>query len=323
MNARLFSTVAMTLLAALGFAAPAAAQEAPAKAASPAGPAEQPPCPPGAYCEPATLEPPPELAEPAPERADEGGRPDATTVVIPPPPPGADPNAPRVLVIQPGRDGEPGQVIVYESGAVPPGLPVRPLPPPPPLPPQRKWLQHREWGMNLRIDGVLMPRFRGDVHDSGMVGLGLSLRYRPIPHFAIDASSDFVGGVDANGFDRQELPLSLGAMLFANPRDPVQFYAFGGVGWAFARVFAEHAQTQLADDGLADEYSYFGGQAGIGVEFRVSPLVGLNIDGLAFMRTRTDSDADGKYPEFLDERSGERSNTSVAGMVRAGVTFWW
>jgi len=174
----------------------------------------------------------------------------------------------------------------------------------------------------MRLDGFFVPRYRSDVSSAGLVGLGLSVKYRPVPLFAVGVSSDFLAGSDANGYDRQEIPFGLSAFVYPNPKDMAQFYAFGGMNWAFARVFSEHLQPHLAN-GTSDEYTYFGGHLGLGMEFRVSPLVGINLDGMAIIRTRTDSDAGGQYPEFYDASTREGSNTSAAGMLRGGVTFWW
>jgi hypothetical protein len=175
--------------------------------------------------------------------------------------------------------------------------------------------------MNLRIDGVLIPR-TGEVDDVGMAGLGLSLRYRPVPAFALDLGADFAGGVDTNGNERQEIPIAASAIIYVNPRSLAQFYLFGGLNWAFARVFSDEVKKNLAN-GTSDEYTYFGGHLGMGLEFRVSRLVGLNVDGLAFVRTRTDEDGNGQYPEYYDPETGQSSNASTAGLLRAGVTFWW
>lgn len=314
---------------ALGILAhPAAAQPAPNKPApnKPAPDKVKPDCPPGAYCEEAEVEPPPELT--APRKAPDGpAGAEGETVVIPPPPPGADPNAPRVLVVRPDPDGGPGQVVIYEPGTHPPEVPgmeepVRPVPPPPPPPPKKRWRRHREWGLNLRLDGFFVPRYRSDVGGAGLVGLGLSLRYRPIKLFAVDVAADFLAGSDANGYDRQEIPFGLSAMVYPNPDDLAQFYAFGGINWAFARVFSDVYQPHLSGN-TSDEYTYFGGHLGLGIEFRVSALVGINIDGMAVIRTRTDSDEGGRYPEFYNPGTQEGSNTSAGGMLRGGVTFWW
>jgi hypothetical protein len=316
-----------------------------------------PACPPGAFCEETTAAPPEEGAAPeegtpaepgeasptdpaveGPTAATEGSGEAAegaegaeaaqaaeedgpTTVVLPPPAPGQDPKRPRSFTYIPGADGEPGQVIVYEDGGAPShgiveGVRTHKHK-------RARVHRHRRWGMNLRVDGVLLPQYRDDLdNDSGMAGLGLSLRYRPTPMFALDFAGDFLGGIDANGLERQEVPLALSAMLYANPRNVVQFYLFGGINWSFARVFSEEVQPNLAE-GTSDEYTYFGGHAGLGLEFRVSKLVGINVDGLAFIRTRTDDDGEGAYPEFYNPDTQEASNSSAGGLLRAGVTFWW
>jgi hypothetical protein len=72
----------------------------------------------------------------------------------------------------------------------------------------------------------------------------------------------------------------------------------------------------------SDEYSYLGGHAGLGLEFRITRLVGLNLDGLVFLRERIDEGAE-RYPEFYNPETNEASNTTVGGMLRGGINFWW
>lgn len=307
----------------IAWAAPAAALASLVPASASAAP-EGADCPPGAFCEEVSVTPPDvdtEDVDASDELVVEGSQ-EPVTVVIPPPQPGKE-GKPRVFEYRPDPNGGPGQVIIYEDGALPPRVTTAP-PDPPPRAKKRRLQRHRRWGMNLRVDGVLMPRFNDDVNaDSGMAGLGMSLRYRPTPAFAIDMSADFLGGIDSNGYERQELPLGLTAMLYVNPRSIAQFYLMAGMHWSFARVHADRPIADHLAGGNYDEYVYFGGQGGMGLEFRVAPLVGINLDGLAFVRTRTDDDRGGRYPEFVDLERGEASNTSVAGMLRAGVTFWW
>lgn len=322
MRQSLTYTSVATALALVLFAAPAFAQQKGAAAPADAAKAD---CPPGAFCEETSVAPPPDAApsEPAADTAQQAAEGDTTTLVLPPPPPGSDPAAPRTFTYQPDPGGGPGQIIIYEDGAGPPRFGELEAPPPPPPPKEKKrWRSHRRWGMNLRVDGVLLPRHGDNNESSGMAGLGLSVRYRPVPMFALDLSADFLGGIDSNGFERQELPIGVSAMVYVNPRNVVQFYLFGGLNWSFARIYSDEPQPNLAD-GNSDDYTYFGGHAGLGLEFRVSKLIGLNIDGMAFVRTRTDDDDAGRYPEFYNPRTNEVSNSSAAGMLRAGVTFWW
>jgi hypothetical protein len=331
------SVLALTMVS-----VPAMAQNE-AKKAEPAPPD----CPPGAFCEEVPVEPPAEAApeegevsEEGAEAPEEGGveagaaeegseeasekttaeKSGPVTVVLPP---AEDPNKPRTFTYHPDPDGGPGQVVIYEDGDAPPHLDGKVKRVRKKVRRRKRLRRHRRWGMNLRVDGVLLPQYKENAeHDSGMAGLGLSLRYRPTPMFALDFAADFLGGIDSMGFERQEIPLALSAMLYANPRNVVQFYMFGGINWSFARVFSENVEVHLAE-GTQDEYTYFGGHAGLGLEFRVSKLVGINVDGLGFIRTRTDDDGNGAYPEFFDPGTREASNSSGGGLLRAGVTFWW
>jgi len=289
-------------------------------------------CPPGAFCEETEVAPP--VVADTPVEVDDAavgdgieveGDEEAIHIRVPPPEPGTKDT--RVIEVRPDPDGGPAQVIIYEKGR--PLTADRGAPDVPAAPPKsrgkkhRRVHRHRRWGMNLRVNGILLPRYRDDVQsDAGMAGIGFSMRYRPTPMFAVDFSTDFIGGIDANGLERQELPLGMTAMVYVNPRSIAQFYLLAGMNLTFARVFSDVEQPNLRD-ATGDDYTYIGGHGGLGLEFRVAPLVGINLDGLAFIRGRTDDDGDGRYPEYFNPETNEVSNTSAAGMLRAGVTFWW
>ena len=193
------------------------------------------------------------------------------------------------------------------------------------VPPPPKKRKRSEWGVNMRIQGVLMDEDGRD-EDADMGGLGVSLRYRPIPHFAFDAGLDFVGGTDWAGRERRESALMLSGMVFFNPRSKVQVYTLGGIGFSGARVTFE--ETVEGDDGTSttseyeEEWSYFGAHLGAGLEFRLSRKVALNLDVVGFLRGRTD-DAAEHEPEFVDEDTGRVTNTSGGGLGRAGLTIYW
>jgi hypothetical protein len=298
----------------------------PRAAAETAAPSEG--CPPGAYCEALELEPPhAQPAEPAIVPSDPTA---GTTITIPPAPAGSDPSKPRVVVIRPGQNGEPDQVIVYDQGeppahALPPAPPAKPpsAHPSPEHPRRKKVLRrHRGWGLGLRAEGAMLSQQHEHIDSFGMGGIGMSLRYRPVRGFALDFGADVIGGTDPNGWSRQEVPLSASALLYLNPRSSTQFYVLGGAHLAFARVGSDFKEPNLAA-GNSDAYSYAGGQVGVGVEFRMSPLIGVHFDGLAFFRGRTDDDGNGRYPEFYDASAGLVSNSSAGGLMRAGVNFWW
>lgn len=299
------------------------------------------PCPNGAwFCEevspealpPAEAQPEAEEAAPPaeaapPERSRGRGHrhPPPRHGAAPPPvvvyaPPTGGP-APQVVIVAPAGQPPP-RVVVRTVGAPPPP----PVPPPPP-PPRRRW--QPEWGLNLRLEGIALGgREKGAAEDAGMGGVGLSLRYRPVPSFAFDVGVDVVDGVDYNGDERSEVPFSLSGMLFLNPRSRAQVYLMGGLHMSHAQV---EKTTWVASENPEDppmasvasrEYDYFGGQGGIGLEFRLSRRVALNLDALVFIRNRTDDFAESE-PEFVDLDTGRTTNTSGGGLFRGGLSFYW
>jgi hypothetical protein len=178
-----------------------------------------------------------------------------------------------------------------------------------------------KWGLNLRAQGAAMGD--GANVDAAIGGAGLSLRYRPVPVFGFDLGVDVIGGKDWNGFTRVETPISLNAMIFVNPRSRVQFYLMGGAHLSQAQVRSDtrHELLEPMGDGtFGADYSYFGGQGGAGLEFRLGRRVGLSFDALAFVRKRTD---DGLKPEYVDPATGKTTNTSAGLLLRGGLNFWW
>jgi opacity protein-like surface antigen len=262
-----------------------------------------PACPPGSwFCEdvpPATTAPPPELPPPTP---------------VPPPA-----TAPKTTGT-PAAPASPPPVVIYQQTPPPPPpvvvvrQPPRYVltPPPPPPPPKRAY--HRMWGFNLHLLGVMMDSHQADT--AGMGGLGFTFRVRPERHFALDFGLDLVGGRDYLGHRRSEVPFSVSALVYANPKNVVQFYMLGGLGWSSASVDIYDDRSRI------ENYSYFGGQLGAGLEVRLTPPVSLNFDLVGFIRGRTDAAAR-DVPEFTDPETGQTTNTSGGGMLRGGVTFYW
>jgi len=173
----------------------------------------------------------------------------------------------------------------------------------------------REWGLNLHVGGLMLGQGRDDNAGMGMAGLGL--RFRPAPAFAMEVDLDFAHGRDYNGFRRSERALSFNGLFFLNPRHKTQVYLLAGFGWSGANATDDRAgydQTEY-------KYGYFGGQAGIGLEFRLSKAVALNMDFRGFVRGRVD-DNRREYPEFTDS-NGRTTNTSGGGIFQGGLTFYW
>lgn len=242
----------------------------------------------------------------------------------PPTEPAADPAEPA----EPPTDPAPAPEHRRRHRRPPPPA----MPPPyvleeaPPPPPPRKQPRIRRWGFQLRVESALMGAVsdgyggeEGPATNAGMSGLGVSLRYRPVGHFALDFGGDFLAGRDWYGRPRSESAFSVNGFLFVNPRDAVQFYLFAGLGLAQAHV--DRTEEQNAPRPY-DSFSYFGGQMGLGLEFRVTRSISLDVDLAGFARSRTDSRA-ASEPEFTSPTTGQTTNSSGGGLLRGGVTFYW
>jgi hypothetical protein len=319
----------VVVAAALSWCAPALAQEKPSA------------CPPGSwFCadadvhvqspaaqpQPQPAHPRPEAQQAAPPVVEEPYEPEAPPPPVnrprrPPPPPGAQP---PVVLYQPVPYAPPPQVIIIAPGygyGYGYGRPRTP-PPPPPAPKPARW--QSEFGINLRVEGIAIGRPGSSSMSAGMGGVGLSLRYRPVPHFAFDLGADVLAGTDYNGFQRMEVPISLNGIVYLNPRNRVQVYLIGGgtVSRAEVRSDTPAPQLQPVDGGgqYGATYTYFGGQGGLGLEFRLSKRIAIDIDGLAFIRKRI---GDIQAPEFINPETGQTTNTSAGGLFRGGLNFWW
>ncbi len=297
--------------------------------------AQDPNCPPGSwFCADPNVDPP--QTQPADENNDNDSdaapalpktRPQASDDVDDAPALDPDRGAthrPHVVVVEePGgyATPPPNVVIVTRPRAQPRPRYVPAQPPPPPPAKARGAKLYSRWGFNLRAEGAAMGD--GANLNAGIGGLGLSLRYRPVPAFGFDLGVDVIGGKDYNGFTRIETPVSLNAMIFVNPRSRVQFYLIGGAHLSHAQVRSDSASPLLSptEDGKwGADYNYFGGQGGAGLEFRLGRRVGLSFDALGFIRKRTD---DGRMPEYVDASTGKTTNTSGGVLFRGGLNFWW
>jgi hypothetical protein len=317
----------VVVAAAMSFSVPALAQESK--------------CPQGAwFCAEA------EVTVPQPQLPQAPPLPSAPRVVLPPqvapeevqvapqpihrqsPPPQIAP-PPPVVIYQPVPSAPPPQVIIitpgygYGYGVYPYARPRPPqiAAPPPPAAAAPRW--HSEFGVNLRLEGVALGKPAGAAFNSGLGGVGMSLRYRPAPAFAFDLGVDVLAGTDFNGFQRTETPFSLSGILFLNPRSRAQFYLQAGANLSHAQVRSDLSSPLLApvEGGLyGATYDYFGGQGGGGFEFRLSRRVALDLDAIGFVRKRV---GDIQQPEFIDKATGRTTNVSDGALFRGGLTFWW
>lgn len=199
---------------------------------------------------------------------------------------------------------QPAPVVVQAPREAPPAYYYVPRTPP----------SRREWGLNLHLGGIMMGKGRDDNAGMGMAGLGL--RFRPVPAAALQVDLDFAGGRDYNGYRRNETALSFNGFLFVNPKNATQVYFMGGFGWSGATAVDDRNY-----DPVTYKYGYFGVQGGVGLEFRLSKSVALNIDLRGMVRGRVDGNRRDYY-EFVDS-NGRRTNSSGGGLLTGGLTFYW
>ncbi len=230
-----------------------------------------------------------------------------------PPPASLQPLPPPAAAPPPAA---PPPVVVYQPPPPPPTVVVREAPPPyvyTPRPPD--YPRKNEWGLNLHLGGAFFGKGRTSDAGAGVIGAGL--RFRPIAPLAIQADLDLAGGRDYNGFRRSEAAFLLNGLLFVNPKDKAQLYFLAGFGWAGATA----VDDSQGYDGPKYRYSYFGMQAGVGLEFRPTRHLALNADLRGFVRGRIDRDR--QYdPEFTDAQ-GRSTNTSGGGLFMGGITFYF
>jgi opacity protein-like surface antigen len=186
---------------------------------------------------------------------------------------------------------------------------------------RRRHRRFHEWGFNLHLEDAILGNAPERASHSGMGGLGFAFRYRPLPPLAFEAGVDLLTGTDYQGYSRGEAALLLNTIVFFNPHDVVQIYALGGLGFSVANVTIAPRSNEMFPS-RDEHYSYFGAQAGLGVEVRVSRSIALGGDIVGFVRGRTDDHA-GNVPEFEDPNTHRVTNTSGGGLIRVGATFYW
>jgi hypothetical protein len=226
--------------------------------------------------------------------------------------------APPVVVYQP-----PPPVVVYQQPATRYYV-VPPAPPPPVYYYRPKYVRRSEWGLNLHLEGAAFGHASNVSSGGSMWGGGLGLRYRPVPVFALETDLDFVGGRDYENNVRTETATTINGLFFLNPRSRAQVYLLAGFGWSWAHVNeggGAYPTAAYYANGNSLDYDYFGGQGGIGVEFRAGKHFALNFDARGFIRTRIDDGA--QYSPEFTSANGQTSNTSAGALFTGGMTFYF
>ncbi|MDH3200566.1 MAG: porin family protein [Myxococcales bacterium] len=188
---------------------------------------------------------------------------------------------------------KPPTVVVVRQKAAAPARVVKEAPPKD---------RERKVGLHFDVAGTFGPSVR-------MGGFDGALRFRPAPHFGIDLGSGYFAGNDYDGDFRREVPVTTNFLFFVNPKSKVQFYVLLGAGLSFGKKESFNEVRNM---------THAGGQAGVGLEFRLAPGFALNTDVRGVLRHRIDNDP---RPEFLD---GPRSSdTSGGALLTFGGTFYF
>lgn len=160
----------------------------------------------------------------------------------------------------------------------------------------------RKVGLHFDVGGTFGPSV-------AMGGFGGALRFRPGSHFGIDLGAGYFAGHDYQGDYRTEVPVTANMLFFVNPKSKVQFYVLLGTGVSFGK---KETLTEVRD------MTHVGGQAGLGLEFRLAPGFALNTDVRGVLQHRIDNDP---RPEFVD--GARYSDTSGGALMTFGGTFYF
>jgi hypothetical protein len=174
-----------------------------------------------------------------------------------------------------------------------------------------------EWGLNLHLEGASIGS--GTEHNAGMGGGGAGLRFKPSRYFGIETDLDFLGGHGYVGDLRHETALSFNGLFFLNPKSRAQFYLLAGFGWSWAN--SQNDPNDPSASPYNNNYTYFGGQAGLGLELRLTRVLAFNVDLRGFVRSRTDQGA-AAQPEFTNAQ-GQTTNTSGGALLTAGMSLYF
>jgi len=223
--------------------------------------------------------------------------------------------------IGPGDTTPPPPVYVEP---VPPPVVVQPPPPVYVQPPQPQVItvQRRrvvydlvpafDMGLHLQIGGLFSDRV-------AMGGGMAAFRIRPIEFLAIDLGIGIYGGQDYQGADRWEVPVVADILVFFNPGDRFQVYGLVGGGVSIGQQ-GNYSGGPRGDFFASRDLAYVGGEAGLGLEWRIGRHFALNLDVRAFLREQV-----GGGIEFTEIQDGitRTTNTSTGVVGNLGMTFYF
>ncbi|MBK8693291.1 MAG: hypothetical protein IPN17_13570 [Deltaproteobacteria bacterium] len=163
---------------------------------------------------------------------------------------------------------------------------------------------------------------RGDNRVS-LGGVGATMRFRYHPYLATELTLGGYFGRDYNGDQRAEVPATVNELIYFNPMHRLQVYGILGIGMSWASVQYEGANAVTRGRDTAG-YAYFGGQAGLGLEWQLTRNFSLFTDARAFIRTRVDTEVE-TNPEYTRSNGvrTETTNTSAGITGQLGAMFYF
>lgn len=176
--------------------------------------------------------------------------------------------------------------------------------------PRREFVRHRGFGFGARAGAGYAA-----TEEITNFGGGAVARFIASPRFGIEITGDVYGGAGYTGdVERVEIPVTVNALWFVNPRHRVQLYLLGGLGVSFAAIEAAN--------GDEDTPVYGGGELGVGVEFLLGNHIGLTLDVRGFLRGRMN---ERELPESSPAYDGSCREADGGGYectdLEGGVTF--
>ena len=154
-------------------------------------------------------------------------------------------------------------------------------------------------------------------------GVGATMRFRYHPYLATELTLGGFFGRDYNGDTRAEVPATVNELIYFNPMHRLQVYGILGIGMSWASVQYEGANAVTRGRDTAG-YAYFGGQAGLGLEWQITRNFSLFTDARAFVRTRVDTEVE-TNPEYTRSNGvrTETTNTSAGITGQLGAMFYF
>lgn len=177
-------------------------------------------------------------------------------------------------------------------------------------PPAAPRKMRRRHALTLRATQAIAAR-SGGASGATSTGVGLGFRVRPIAWLGIEPALDLMRGYDERHASHSETILGTDLLLYLNPRDAVQVFGLAGAHLGLAQHSEYWSQSSS---------SYFGGQVGAGLEFRVTYLLSFNVNVVGYTRRLSGAEL---RESSADSEARPIPHASSGLALRAGVGFYF